>query len=42
VLDSFDDLDLMRRTMALTDAATALRVSEVLASSGTTWISLTI
>ena len=26
-----DNLDLMRRTMALTDAATALRVSEVLA-----------
>ena len=31
VLDIFDNLDLMRRTMALTDAATALRVSEVLA-----------
>ena len=31
VLDFFDNLDLMRRTMALTDAATALRVSEVLA-----------
>src|ERR1700737_529843 len=31
VLDIFDNLDLMRRTMALTDAATALRVSEILA-----------
>ncbi|MGA8284116.1 MAG: site-specific integrase, partial [Candidatus Sulfotelmatobacter sp.] len=31
VLEIFDNLDLMRRTMALTDAATALRVSEVLA-----------
>ena len=31
VLDIFDNLDLMRRTMVLTDAATALRVSEVLA-----------
>jgi len=31
VLDILDNLDLMRRTMALTDAATALRVSEVLA-----------
>jgi integrase len=31
VLDIFDNLDLMRRTMILTDAATALRVSEVLA-----------
>ncbi len=31
VLDIFDNLDLMRRTMALTDAATALRVNEVLA-----------
>jgi integrase len=31
VLEIFDNLDLMRHTMALTDAATALRVSEVLA-----------
>ena len=31
VLDILDNLDLMRRTMALTDAATALGVSEVLA-----------
>jgi integrase len=31
VLEIFDNLDLMRRTMALTDAATALRVSEILA-----------
>jgi len=31
VLDILESLDLMRRTMALTDAATALRVSEVLA-----------
>jgi integrase len=31
VLEIFDNLDLMRRTMILTDAATALRVSEVLA-----------
>jgi integrase len=31
VLDIFDNLDLMRRTMVLTDAATALRVSEILA-----------
>ena len=31
VLDIFDNLDLVRRTMALTDAATALQVSEVLA-----------
>ena len=31
VLDIFDNLNLMRRTMILTDAATALRVSEVLA-----------
>lgn len=31
VLDIFDNLDLMRRTMILTDAATALRVSEELA-----------
>src|SRR5215469_6420307 len=31
VLDILDNLDLMRRTMALTDAATALHVSEVLA-----------
>src|SRR4029077_5983174 len=31
VLDIFDNLELMRRTMALTDSATALRVSEVLA-----------
>src|SRR5262249_16109445 len=31
VLEIFDDLDLMRRTMILTDAATALRVSEELA-----------
>ncbi len=31
VLDIFGNLDLMRRTMVLTDAATALRVSEVLA-----------
>ena len=30
VLDILDNLDLMRRTMAHTDAATALRVSEVL------------
>jgi integrase len=29
VLDIFDNLDLMRRTMVLTDAATALRVSEI-------------
>jgi integrase len=31
VLEIFDNLDLMRRTMVLTDAATALRVSEILA-----------
>jgi integrase len=31
VLEILDNLDLMRRTMALTDAATALRVSEILA-----------
>ena len=31
VLDILDSLDLMRRTMMVTDAATALRVSEVLA-----------
>ena len=31
VLEIFDNLDLMRRTMILTDAATALRVSEELA-----------
>ena len=31
VLDILDTLDLMRRTMVITDAATALRVSEVLA-----------
>ena len=31
VLDILDTLDLMRRTMIITDAATALRVSEVLA-----------
>ena len=37
VLNIFDNLDLMRRTMVLTDAATALRVSEVLALQ---WIDL--
>jgi hypothetical protein len=43
VLDIFDNLDLMRRTMVLTDAATALRASaKSWPSSGTTWISLTI
>ena len=31
VLDILDNLDLMRRTMIITDAATALRVSEILA-----------
>ena len=31
VIDILDTLDLMRRTMVITDAATALRVSEVLA-----------
>lgn len=31
VLEIFDNLDIMRRTMVLTDAATALRVSEILA-----------
>lgn len=41
VLDILDTLDLMHRTMVITDAATALRVSEVLPSSGTIWISRT-
>ena len=40
VLDILETLDLMRRTMVITDAATAPRVSEV-PSSGTTWISQT-